>query len=203
MGDLIIKNISNASRDFLESLNTELNNLNPKIVRMIKNRNLKIIVANKLSDVLNEKENRILIDYNVENKDLTTRGLCSDTVGAIAIFSDVTGIKIIGAILYHEIGHLFDRYNSWEVPSYSNSKDFIEAYQKDISKNWDKIVKDKRFRLKHYIQNSTPDNISFNATCETFAHCFAYAHNKFDDELIVAEYFDNALECTKKFLVNL
>ncbi len=179
MNNLIIENISNANNEFLKAFYYEINELDKKIVNIINSKNVKIILADKLSDILPPSKNDIekTQDYHPVNRDITTRGLCSDTINAICIFSNTTSIQNLGAILYHEIGHLLDFYNNWgkedTMPELSIKKEFIKAYKKDITKHWDKIKNDNRFRLKHYIQSSTPNNISQAGLVETFAFCFA------------------------------
>ena len=73
----------------------------------------------------------------------------------------------------------------------------IEAYKKDITTHWDKIKNDNRFRLKHYIQSSTPNNTSQAGLVETFAFCFAEINNKQEDINILGEYFENSVITAK------
>lgn len=205
--NLIIKNISNASKEYLEEFYSEIKNLPQKIVELINEKSFKIILADKASDLFNKHTLDELIsykeDYNIETIDKTIRGNCSDNIdnGSINIFYNTTQ-NIVGAILYHEIGHLVDYHINFENPVYSTSQEFIDAYKKDLNKNWQKIKKDKRYRLIHYIQNSTPENPDEIALRETFAHCFARSFNKIDDIDIVSEYFENCLKVTKKIVKN-
>lgn len=201
MDNFVIENKSNATQEFVEIFKNSTKNLNKKIVKLINSKNLQIILANKLSDILlpeNINDIDTYQDYTSENKDLTTRGLLSDTINALCIFSNTTTKENLEAIFYHELGHLIDMHADWEKPSFSNTAKFVEAYQKDIQNSWDKIKNDNRYRLKHYIQNSTPENISLNATMETFAHCFARINGKFDDIDILGEYFPETLKIAKK-----
>ena len=203
MGNLIIKNISNANNEFLRAFYNEIDELDRKIVNIINSKALKIILADKLSNILSSDKNDIekTQDYHPIDRDITTHGLCSNTINAICIFSNTSSIQNLGAILYHEIGHLLDFYNNWKkedtIPELSIKKEFKNAYKKDITIHWNKIKNDNRFRLKHYIQSSTPDNISQTGLVETFAFCFAEINNKQDDIDILGEYFENTLIVAK------
>ena len=196
MNDLIIENISNADNEFLKAFYIEINK---KIVNIINSKALKIILADKLSDILPPNKNDIekTQDYHPIDRDTINQGLCSDTINAICIFSNTSPIQNLGAILYHEIGHLLDFYNNWEkedaIPELSIKKEFKNAYKKDITIHWNKIKNDNRFRLKHYIQSSTPESISQSGLVETFAFCFAEINNKQDDIDILGEYFENSV----------
>ncbi len=203
--NLEIKNISNANDEILKEFYSEIHNLHPKFVELINKYNLKIILANKMSDVVDEKFLDGISEYNenytIENIDKTTRGISSDSIenGSICIFIN-TAQNIIGTILYHEIGHLVDFYKNFETPIFSTNEKFVKAYEKDLKLNWNKIKNDNRFRLIHYIQNSTPYNLDKLAMMETFAHCFARSFGKIDDADIVSEYFINCLNVTKEFV---
>ena len=203
MGKLIVKNISNADDEFLKVFYREINELDIKLINLINSKNLKIIIADKLSNVLSNDKNDIekTQDYHPLDRDIVTRGLCSDTINAICIFYNNTTVQNVGAILYHEIGHLIDYYDTWGDdnchPKLSKNTKFIETYNFCIKKHWDKIKNDNRFRLKHYIQSSYPDNASTAGLMETFAHCFARINNKFDDIDILGEYFTELLPVSK------
>ena len=197
--NLIIENISKANDEFLKAFYNEIKGLNKKIVNIINSKGLKIILADKLSDILPSDKNDIekTQDYHPVDRNITTHGLCFDTINAICIFSNTTSIQNPGTILYHEIGHLLDFYNSWGkediMPELSIKEEFIKAYKKDITNHWDKIKNDNRFRLKHYIQSSTPENISQAGLVETFASCFAKINKKQKDIDILGEYFENSV----------
>ena len=202
--NLIIENISMADDNFLEVFYKEIKGFDAKIVDIINSKKLKIILANKLSDVLPQGSGDIETyqeDHPV-NRDITVRGLCSDTIGSICVFFNTVTIQNIGAILYHEIGHLIDYYDTWLQedcrPCLSTTNEFIESYRFCIAKYWKKIKSDKCFRLKHYIQTSTPENVSVAGVMETFAHCFARLHNKFDDIDIMGKYFTELLPVSEK-----
>jgi len=203
--ELTVKNISNADKEALKEFYLEINNLHPKLVELINNHNLKIVFADKMSNVVNEKSlvemKRYKESYDIENIDKTTRGICSDTIenGSICVFYN-TAKDIIGAILYHEIGHLVDCCMDFKNPVFSTNEKFIDAYKKDLKQNWNQIKADKRYRLIHFIQNSTPYNPDKLAMMETFAHCFARSFNKIDDIDITGEYFENCLKVTKELI---
>ena len=205
---LKIENISNANEKIVKLFYDEINTIDKKIIDLMKSKDLKFVLANKLSDV-NHGDNSDIEkyqNYHPADRDIVTRGNSSDVTNSISVFANNVTVQNLGAILYHEVGHFLDMYHVWQEPedeSYikqgqlSTKKEFITAYKNDISKNWDKIKNDSRFRLKHYIQNSTPDNIFPSALMETFAHCFARSHNRLDDIDIVGEYFNETLEITK------
>ncbi len=208
MNSLILDNISNADDEFLQAFYKEINGLNKKLVDIINSKNVKIILADRLSDVLPQDKNDIekTQDYHPVDRDITTRGLCSDTINAICIFSKTVTTQNVGAILYHEIGHLIDFYDTWGnidcSPNLSNNQKFMEAYKFCITKHWDKIKNDNRFRLKHYIQSTTPKNPSVAGLMETFAHCHARINNKLDDIDILGEYFTELLPIANKIYSN-
>lgn len=200
-----IKNISNADEKYLKNFYEEIANLDKKIISLIKKLGMKIILANKFSDVVCEETldeiAKYSENYNRSNIDELCRGNCSNHIenGSVQIFYNNTK-ENMPAILYHEIGHLIDFHKSFETPCFSNCQEFIDAYKKDLKSNWDKIKNDKRFRLMHFIQNSTPDNPNERALIETFAHCFARINNKIDDVDITGEYFTNSQKVTKKLV---
>ena len=203
--EIEIKNISNADEEYLKRFYAEINALDERLIKLIKKHNMKIILADKFSDVAPEETLKELKkykeNYDISNIDKTTRGNCSDHIenGSIQIFYNNTK-ENMPAILYHEIGHLADYNINFEEPCFSSSKEFIYAYKKDLKNNWEKIKEDKRFRLVHYIQDSTPEKPNKTALAETFAHCFARINNKIDDVDIVGEYFTNAQKVTKKLV---
>lgn len=211
INNLTVENISNANEEFVNVFYNIINNLDLKLVNIINAHNTKIILANKLSDVLTPRNDiEKYQDYHPNNRDELTHGLCSDTINALCIFAEATEIFYIEAFLYHEIGHLIDVFQDWgkeEVKGFlSTQKKFVEAYKNDITKHWDKIKNDNRFRLKHYIQGSTPDKISNAGLCETFAFCFARNNHKTEDIDIISDYFKETLlvakKITDKYLMN-
>lgn len=197
MQQLKVKNISSANKELVQIFEEEIKNLNERLIKVINSRNLEIILADKLSDVINIAAVDIYTDYSPVDRDKVTRGLISDNIFAICIFSNVVQKQNLGAILYHEIGHLIDRYNDWEESQYSNADIFVNAYKKDLSNNWKEIQQDKTFRLIHYVQNSTVETVSYPALSEVFAQCFASIHNKYDDIDIIGKYFHESLNTAK------
>ena len=219
INNLTVENISNANEEFLNAFYKMLNGLDKKIINMINSKNVKIILANKISDVYNseyeknefQKEMGKYEDWNIENSDKIIHGVCSDTINALCIFSHTTEIRYIEYFFYHETGHFIDIFKDWRKEkvkgSLSSKKEFVEAYKNDITKHWDKIKNDNRFRLIHYIENSTPDKVSKTGLMETFAFCFARNNGKIDDVDIISDYFQETLLVAKKitdeYLTNL
>ena len=205
MQNIEIKNISNADEEYVKNFYEEIKNIDERIISLIKNREIKIILADKFSDVATEKTfeeiKKYNENYNSLNIDELCRGNCSDNIenGSIQIFYKNTK-ENMPAVLYHEIGHLVDFNKDFENPCLSSKEKFIEAYKKDLKLNWDKIKNDKRFRLIHFIQDSTPDNPCQVAMIETFASCFARINNKIDDVDIAGEYFSNTQIAVKKLV---
>lgn len=206
--ELIVENKSNADSNYLKAFYNEVNGLDDKIKHIINSCKIKIILVNKFTDLMPAQKIDKEISHYSENyyksnrRDELTRGVCSDTVNAIGIFYNNTTIDIIGAILYHEIGHLVDYYksNNFDRATLSTKEEFINAYKTDLSLHWNEIQQDKRFRLIHYVQNSTPENPSKTAMLETFAHCFARIYGKIDDIDIVNLYFQNSKNVTEKIV---
>lgn len=213
LNNIQVENISNADESYAKAFYDEINGLDSKLVKVINAHKTKIILANKLSDILPCEKNDIeqFQDYHPENRDELTHGLCSDTINAICIFLNTTEIPYIGAFLYHETGHLIDLFQDWGKENITEClslrKEFVEAYKKDVTSHWEKIKKDNRFRLKHYIQCSTPDKISSAGLRETFAFCFAKNNNKQEDIDIISDYFQKTLSVAKnitdEFLKNI
>ncbi len=202
---LTIKNYSSADSKFLKEFYFELENLPKKLADLINKKKIKIILADKFSDIATNETlkeiKKYKENYNPNNINKTIRGICSDDIegGSICIFYN-NAKDSLPVILYHEIGHLVDYYTDFENPSFSIDKNFVEAYKKDLTLNWSKIKTDKRFKLMHYIQDSTPNNPSKSAMIETFAFCFAKNFNKIDTIDIVSEYFENSFNTTKKII---
>ncbi len=198
MNNIKVKNISSAKKELVCTFEEEIKKLDKTLINLINSRKLEIILADKLSDVININNTDIYTEYFPKDRDKVTRGLVSDNINAICIFANVVQKQNLGAILYHEIGHLIDYYKDWEMPQYSHTAFFINAYKQDIYNNWDAIQKDKTFRLIHYIQTSSLENISYPAVSEVFAQSFASIHNKLDDTDIIGKYFNNSFNAAKK-----
>ncbi len=219
INNLTVENISNANEDFLNNFFKIINEIDSKLVNIINSKNLKIILADKISDVHTSDKDKQSFkndlekyeEFTVENSDELSHGLCSDTINALCIFSNTTKIPYIASFLYHEIGHYIDYYVNWGneniAPCLSSKKEFMEAYKNDIAKYWDKIKNDNRLRLKHYIEDSTPEKLSITGLSETFAFCFARNNNKIEDVDIISDYFQETLSIAKKitdeYLINL
>lgn len=197
MNNIKVKNISSAKKELVCIFEEEIKNLDKTLINLINSRKLEIILADKLSDVINIDNTDIYTEYFPKDRDKVTRGLISDNINAICIFANVVQKQNIGACLYHEIGHLIDYYKDWEIPQYSQTDFFVNAYKQDIYNNWDAIQKDKTFRLIHFVQTSSLENISYPAVGEVFAQSFASIHNKLDDIDIIGKYFNNSLNAAK------
>ena len=160
--EIVVENKSSAPKEYLKVFHSEINNLDEKIKKIIVELGFKIVLADKFCDLIDSKNIDKELRYYKENylekvqKD-TIRGLLSDDYRTIFVFYKTAAKETLGAILYHEIGHLIDYYKyNFKKPYFSSNPKFINAYKKDLSANWDKIKNDNCFRLIHYIQNSTP-----------------------------------------------
>ena len=208
---LTVENISNANDEFLNAFYKIINKIDIKLVNIIKSKNTRIILADKISDVYTSKQSKSAFkkeieayqEYDSQNSDKLSHGVCSDTINAICIFSSTTEIPYMDAILYHEIGHFIDFYDDWGKEDdlsqpLSSKQEFVDAYNNDITMHWDEIKKDNRFRLIHYIEDSKPNNVSKVGLCETFAFCFARNNNIPDDIDIISDYFQETVQSAKK-----
>lgn len=209
--ELIVKNISNVEKEYFKVFENKVNKLDSKIKFLIASIDYCIVLANKCSEVFsNEKFEKLVNEvsnykenYTKETINKTLRGICSDMIEKICVFSDNAPEQIIGFILYHEIGHFLDYYNKtgkFKGFQLSSKKEFIEAYKKDLTLHWDIIKKDKRYRLIHLIQDSTPNNPNKIAMAETFANCFAKTMNEVDEFDFIGLYFKNTLQITEKII---
>jgi hypothetical protein len=203
-----IEILSNVPKKFETIFRNEIENIHPAIKAMIKRRNMSFKLVDCITDLL-EKERTEKIEttykYNLDLKN-QSRGLMSDESHCIAVSVKNTYIDNIGAILYHEIGHFLDAYenygnikNLYDL-TLSADKRFIEAYIKDFTEHYEFIKNDNNFRLKHFIQDSTLENINQNAVCETFAELYRFANNKKNDTKTVELYFPTALNILKILL---
>ena len=207
----LIKNISNANREYVEIFEQKIDLLDDKIKSLILSIDYEIVLANKCSNVYSEKEFKELINdissykenYTQETIDKIVRGITSDIIRKICVFSETVLQNQIGFILYHEIGHFLDFYNKtgkFKKFYLSTQKDFVDAYKKDLRENWGNIKQDKRYRLIHLIQNSTLKNPNKVAMAETFANCFAKIMNEIDEFDFIDLYFKNSLKATNKII---
>ena len=200
--DLIIENSSNADKNFVDLFYSEIDKLDEKIKKVLLNHNFKIVLTNKFSDVREalEEPERYKENYSAEKQDNLIRGLCDSDKKAVFVFSNTTTTQNLACILYHEIGHLIEFYKDYNNPHLSSQQEFIDAYKKDLIDNWDKISHDKRFRLVHYVQDSTPEKLSNTALIETFAMSFAKCNGHDDDIDIMGLYFPTCTKVCKKLV---
>lgn len=201
--NLIIENKSNANKEIVYLFYSEINKLDERIKKIIEKKSFKFTLANKYSDVRTEFEEpeRYIEDYSsAEKRDKLIRGLSDSVINAICVFSNTNTPQTLICILYHEIGHLLDFYYDYDNPCLSMNQEFIDAYKKDFVTNWEKISQDKRFRLVHYIQDSTLEKISKTAIIETFAMCFAKINGHDDDIDIMGLYFPTCIKVCKKIV---
>lgn len=195
--DLDIENKSNANKEYVDLFYSEIDKLDKRIKKILVNRNFKLILANKYSDVRTEFEEpeRYIEDYSsAEKRDKVIRGLSDSDINSICVFSNTNTPQTLIYVLYHEIGHLLDFYYDYDNPSLSMNQEFIDAYTKDFIANWEQISQDKRYRLIHFVQDSTPEKISRTAIIETLASCFAQINGYRDDIDVMGLYFPT---CTK------
>ena len=201
--DLVVENISNANKELVDLFYSEIEKLDKRIKKIIKEKSFKFILANKYSDVRTDFEEpaRYTEDYSsAEKRDKIIRGLSDSNINSICVFSNTTTKKTMMCILYHEIGHRLDFYYDYDNPCLSMNQEFIDAYTKDFLVNWDKISQDKRFRLVHYVQDSTPEKISKTAIIETLAMSFA-KYNGYDDDIdMMGLYFPTCTEVCGKLV---
>ncbi len=192
---LIIENeISDV--EYISALQNAINNLDFKILKLLRETDFTIHLYKTPQDFP-----LVANTQYVENlKTYPTRGRCSvgEGIRQISIFKNNTKIEHLEAILYHEIGHFLDFYrcianNCVNENLFSSScAAFKSAYRIDLTLNWLKIRKDKRFRLVHFIQNSTPAKINPIAILETYAELFRHINGKINDEETVELYFHNS-----------
>ena len=128
--NLVIENKSNANKDVVNLFYSEINNLDERIKKIIKEKSFKFILANKYSDVRSELESpeRYTEDYSsAEKRDKIIRGLSDSNINSICVFSNTTTPKTMACVLYHEIGHLLDFYYDYDNPCLSMNQKFIDA----------------------------------------------------------------------------
>lgn len=197
----------NVKKEFIEVFEQEIEKIPEKIKEMLKKRGVDFVIVDYIDDLYDEqrlkKHAQIYKDDITRKK--TTRGLMSDESHCIALSSTTTKIKDIKAILYHELGHFLDAYDNYGKVdelglSLSSRKEFVDAYTKDFIAHYDKIKENDNFRLVHFIQKSTPENISNIGIIETFAELFRWANNIKNDSLTVELYFPTALRVAKKLI---
>lgn len=201
--ELIVENKSNADKELVDLFYSEIDKLDERIKKIIEKKSFKFILANKYSDVRTEFEEpeRYIEDYSSnEKRDKVIRGLSDSNINAICVFSNTNTLQTIVCVLYHEIGHLLDFYYDYDNPCLSMNQEFIDAYKKDFVANWEEISQDKRFRLVHYVQDSTLEKISKTAITETFAMSFA-KFNGYDDDIdVMGLYFPTCVKVCGKLV---
>lgn len=193
--------------EFVNLFIKTIQGVDPIIAKMVEDKGVSFILANSLYDLRPQEE--IAQNYEKFYEDKYTqvltnkypaRGVTSDVRNCIAVFYENTQIEHLEAILYHEIGHFIDSYenfgkiDSLEDLTFSTREPFMKAYKSDLVKNWDLIKNDDNFRLKHYIQNSTPENIHLAAFVETFAELYRWLNGKVNDTKTVELYFNESVK---------
>lgn len=194
-------------KEFEATFRNEIENIPLVIKQMLNEKNITFTIVDYINDLLDEKKlekikNNYKYDYNTKQQ---SRGIMSDDINCIAVSVKNTRIEDIGAILYHEIGHFLDGYQNFGKIddlglTFSIDEKFIKAYTKDFIENYELIKNDKNFRLKHFVQDSTPENINKSAIIETFAELFRLANNKKNDTKTVELYFLTAFNVLKLML---
>lgn len=194
--------------DFEITFRNEIENIHPIIKDMLNEKNIKFVIVDCINDILDEKRHeKITSNYKYQlNIRQQSRGIVSDVNNCIAISVKNTRTEDIGAILYHEIGHFLDGYENFGKIddlglTFSSDKEFIDAYTIDFIEHYELIKNDNNFRLKHFVQGNTPENITQSSVLETFAELFRLANNKKNDTNTVELYFPTALNVLK-FMLN-
>lgn len=198
-------------KNLIKAYKNTLNNLDEKIIKLIEQKDFTMLLTHDVHDILDDNFFKKLQKDYVENMfDHPYRGMMTndnkDDAFYIAVFEKHLKVNELEGVLYHEIGHFLDGFNIIEKKDpnlklfLSGSEDFQNAYKNDLTKNFDKIKDDKRYRLIHYVENSTPDNINPTAVVETFAEAFMTLNNKVIDEKIIDLYFPNIIEVARELL---
>lgn len=200
-------NSKDVSNEFESTFKNEIENIPTIIKDLLNEKNIAFILVDYIDDLLDEKrlekiKNNYKYDHNTRKQ---SRGIMSDESNCIAISAKNTRIEDIGAILYHEIGHFLDGYQNFGKIddlglTFSVNKKFIDAYTKDFIEHYELIKNDNNFRLKHFVQDSTPENINKSGIVETFAELFRLAYSKKNDTKTVELYFPTAFNILKVML---
>ena len=193
---------------FLNTLVFEMKNINTNILKMLNERKMSVFVVYKFSDLYTKQSISQNYGYKIDfNKE--SRGLMSDEINKIVLFSKNLQPANIGAILYHEIGHFIDCYKNFKTIkdlhgfTYSTNIKFIRAYKSDFKKNFKLIKNDANPRLRHFVQDNTLEKINQITIAETFAELFSLAFNKANDTKTVELYFPGSLIILKELLNDL
>ena len=105
-----IINISNCEENIQKKFYQSVDKLGEKIFFLISSLNYRIILANKYSDVFLDKhliksfdETKIYKEnYKKENIDKIFRGICSDTIKAICVFTNNVNINNIDFAIFNK-----------------------------------------------------------------------------------------------------
>lgn len=183
--------------------------MDKKVKELVQSKNFTFLLAEKLPDIISYKTLQKMQDEYDENViNYPHRGITTNSDGNfyITVFTKYLKIEHLEAILYHETGHFIDGYKAIEVEEpdmtcfLSHSEEFLAAYKKDLTENWDKIKQDRGFRIKHCIQSSTPDKIDTTGALETFAELFRFNNGKINDEKTVELYFLNSAKVQRELI---
>lgn len=199
--------------EFVNLFIKTIQGIDPIIAKMVEDKGVSFVLANSLYDVRPKEEMAQNYEKFYEDKytqvltnKYPARGVTSDVRNCIAVFYENTQIEHLEAILYHEIGHFIDSYenfgkiDSLDYMTFSTSESFMQAYKNDLTKNWDLIKNDDNFRLKHFVQNSTPENIHAAAVVETFSEIYRWKCGKINDTKTVELYFHESAKAAEKLL---
>lgn len=205
---MLIENISTEqNEEFKKTFEEAVKNIPQKIKVMLKEKNIKFIIADYVDDTMSEERKKKQDERYKDDivKKETTRGLMSDEIDCIVVSAKNTKIEHIEAILYHEVGHFLDAYDNFgQVDEFglslSSKEEFVNAYTKDFADNYEQIKLDTNFRLVHFVQKSTPENINDAGIMESFAELFRHASGKINDTKTVELYFPTALQTLKQIV---
>lgn len=200
---------------YIEVFTAAVMNINPKIHKLLLEKDLNIILTNCVYDIKSKSEISKNHEKFYEQKyanelveSFPTRGIMSDEKKCIALFLKNINYNDLEAILYHELGHFLDAYDNFgHIESlndlaFSSSDAFKDAYKKDFIQNWELIKKDDNFRLRHFVQNSTPESFQQSALSESFAEIFRYLNNLHNDTKTVELYFPTAIDVAYNLIFN-
>lgn len=207
----IFNNVSDSL--FIEKFNDTVKSLDPVVKDLLASKDFTLRLCNSIYDIKDkEKYNTKLSKNYVEGSPkYPTRGICTDENGdlSVCVFTEHLKIEHLEAVFYHEIGHFLDGYELFSKQKeiecidkfISISSEFYSAYKTDLTENYHAISNDKRFRLIHYIQDSTPEKINKVAVIETFAEIYRVLNNKENNEKTVELYFPRAIDQERMILL--
>lgn len=183
--------------------------MDKKIIELVQSKNFMFLLTENLFDIIpyeTLQKTQSKYDENILN--YPHRGIMTNSNGNfyITVFTKHLKIEHLEAVLYHETGHFMDGYKVIEDEEpdlscfLSGSSEFLAAYNKDLTDNWDKIKQDKGFRIKHCIQASIPDKVDLTGAIETFAELFRFNNGKINDEKTVELYFLNSAKAQRELI---